>query len=242
MILHTLHYIHKGLQELKQTMSTETLENFNKLNKDFTWYVSGPMTNYPDFNYPLFRQVTKEMRDQGFTVIDPSENDNGSSHRGWEFYIRMDLKNLMDCHAVVVLPGWETSKGANLEVSTARALSMPIYSYPNFDLVGSSEIKVEHEPNKVTESIIDEAKRIVGGDRQNSYGHPYNDFSRTATMWSGLLSEKLAPGQTIKPEEVGMMMVLLKMSRHMNKKKRDNLTDAHGYLITVDMVENYKAE
>jgi hypothetical protein len=80
---------------------------------------------------------------------------------------------------------------------------------------------------------LEEALRLTTGDRQNSYGHPLQDFTRTAELWTALLG--LPPG-TITPERVGMMMCLLKLSRQMNRRKRDNLVDAAGYINCINMV------
>lgn len=80
------------------------------------------------------------------------------------------------------------------------------------------------------ENILQEADRLVNGDRQNSYGRPLDDFQRTAKIWSGIL------GVDVSPQQVGMCMVGLKLSRLCNKQKRDSLVDIAGYAQTVHMV------
>lgn len=106
--------------------------------------------------------------------------------------------------------------------------SLPSYLIPTLTAPSSSE---------PSESPLEEALRLTTGDRQNSYGHPTEDFSRTAGMWNSLLSLQRRP---ITPEEVGMMMVLLKLSRQQNKPKRDNLVDAAGYINCVNMIVEAK--
>ena len=81
------------------------------------------------------------------------------------------------------------------------------------------------------ESILDEAKRIVHGERGENYGHPFEDFSRTAKIWSAIL------GKDITPEQVALCMVGLKISREVNRPKRDNIVDGAGYFETLDMVK-----
>lgn len=81
------------------------------------------------------------------------------------------------------------------------------------------------------ESILDEAKRIVHGDRGENYGHPFEDFSRTAKIWSAIL------GVTVEPEQVALCMIGVKISRECNRPKRDNIVDGAGYFETLDMVK-----
>lgn len=87
------------------------------------------------------------------------------------------------------------------------------------------------EPN---ESPLEEALRLTTGDRQSAYGHPLEDFSRTAGLWTALLGAKLR--SPITPEEVALAMVCVKMSRQQNKAKRDNIVDMAGYVNCLHMV------
>lgn len=82
------------------------------------------------------------------------------------------------------------------------------------------------------ESSVDEARRIVLGERNTAYGNPKDDYVKTAKIWSGLLAHKLKADIT--PEEAILLMVGLKLSREMHGHKRDNIVDAHGYLICYD--------
>ncbi len=86
------------------------------------------------------------------------------------------------------------------------------------------------------ESILQEAQRLVHGDRGESYGHPIEDFGRTAKMWSAIL------GFEVPVEKVALCMVALKMSRQCNKPKRDNWTDMAGYAETGYMVDQAKGD
>jgi hypothetical protein len=87
-------------------------------------YVSGPMTGIPEWNFPAFQAASDTLRAAGYEVIDPSRHGAGAGT--WESYLRRDLVEMLDCDGVALLPGWQGSKGANLEVFVAEALSMPI--------------------------------------------------------------------------------------------------------------------
>ncbi len=92
-------------------------------------YVAGPMSGISEHNYPQFREIAKLLRDQGYEVFNPAENNDGGVSQGRAFYMRIDIPALMASEAVVVLPGWQESRGANLEVWVAIDLDMPVYRY-----------------------------------------------------------------------------------------------------------------
>lgn len=89
------------------------------------YYVSGPMTGIPEFNFPAFAAKTAELRAEGLTVVSPHEVAGDLGHP-WDYYLRKDIRALMDCTHVVLLDGWEASRGARLEVHIARALGMTV--------------------------------------------------------------------------------------------------------------------
>lgn len=89
-------------------------------------------------------------------------------------------------------------------------------------------------------NCADEATKLVLGDRNASYGDPDDDYAKTAKMWSGLLIHKLRPGEEITAKEALLMMALLKISREEFRHKRDNIVDAHGYLLCYEWVESGK--
>lgn len=79
-------------------------------------------------------------------------------------------------------------------------------------------------------NVLEEANKLVHGDRNADYGHPLDDFSKTAAMWTAIL------GHPVSPEQVGLCMCAVKISRQLNKPKADNLIDLAGYAETVNMV------
>lgn len=85
--------------------------------------------------------------------------------------------------------------------------------------------------HKLHESVLTEAEGLVHGARNAAYGHPLDDFSRTAGMVSAMLGHKLT--EPLTAEEVGMFMCCVKLSRQVNAPKRDNLVDLAGYAETV---------
>lgn len=89
------------------------------------FYLSGPMSGIEDFNFPAFHAEAKRLRELGHEVINPAEV-NAEHGLPWETYLRRDIKALCDCEGVALMPGWEVSKGAHLEVHVAHRLGMVI--------------------------------------------------------------------------------------------------------------------
>ncbi len=84
------------------------------------------MTGVKDHNFPAFDAAAKHIRTRGHDVINPAEFEPAFPDMTWEDFLRRDLKYLLECEAVAVLPGWEKSKGASLEAHVAQALGMPV--------------------------------------------------------------------------------------------------------------------
>ncbi|AID58944.1 hypothetical protein PBI_GAIA_125 [Mycobacterium phage Gaia] len=90
-------------------------------------YVSGPMSKRKDYNFPKFHAVAAELRAQGKEVVNPAElAHNDDLTKDWSFYVREDLRAMLDCDEIVLLPGWRGSKGARLELRVAKALGMRV--------------------------------------------------------------------------------------------------------------------
>lgn len=90
-------------------------------------YLCGPMTGLPDFNRPAFNQAAQALRESGYDVFNPVGN-GVPADAPWGMHMRADIRALMDCRALAVLPGVEASKGAQLEIHIAKVLDMPIAS------------------------------------------------------------------------------------------------------------------
>ena len=92
-------------------------------------YLSGPMTGIDEFNFPAFREAARTLRQAGYRVASPHENIPMLG-REWTYYIRRDLLLLLErCDTLVLLHGWEASRGARLELHVAQHLDYPIYLY-----------------------------------------------------------------------------------------------------------------
>jgi hypothetical protein len=73
------------------------------------------------------------------------------------------------------------------------------------------------------ENILQEALRLTSTERRNDYGHPKEDFKRTAAVSTILL------GKEITPSDVVLILIAMKLSRNAHQYKRDTLVDVAGY-------------
>jgi hypothetical protein len=87
-------------------------------------YVAGPMTGYENFNYPAFHEAAKLLRYHGYEVVSPAELNDQSVD--WVSAMKTDIAALVHCGIVFVLPGWEKSKGTNIELLLATLLGIEI--------------------------------------------------------------------------------------------------------------------
>lgn len=88
-------------------------------------YLAGPMSGIEHYNIPAFIETAEAIRGQGHIVFCPTELGTRDL-RTWEAYVARDTEKLVACDAVAVLPGWEESRGALLEVFAARVYDKPV--------------------------------------------------------------------------------------------------------------------
>lgn len=99
-----------------------------------TIFISGPMSGLPDFNYPAFHEAGEYLHAKGEIFFSPAHDWMGKERqpptpeeeKPWEHYMRKSLKMLLDCDRILMLPGWEKSRGATIEKELAIILNMQI--------------------------------------------------------------------------------------------------------------------
>jgi len=121
-------------------------------------YLAGPMSGIPAFNYPAFDEAAAELRKMGYKITSPAEMDdpevakvalesplgelgdgmvvNGECHT-WGDFLSRDVKLLADeCGGIILLPGWEKSKGARLECFVAIQCGYDCYFwFPEYKIL-----------------------------------------------------------------------------------------------------------
>lgn len=185
-------------------------------------YLAGPMTGKEQDNFPAFFEREEALTEIGYHVVNPATHGTGEA---WDYYLRKDVKLLLECEGVAVLPGWQASKGASLEVHIAQTLGMPIIDAYTLATVDPFE----------SQTILEEAIRLTSQDRNQDYGHPLDHHTATAVVIDALLRRAGWSGPPLTARDWQRFIIADKLVRDTERPKRDNEVDIAGYARTMEM-------
>lgn len=77
--------------------------------------------------------------------------------------------------------------------------------------------------------VLEEAKRLITGDRNKSYGSATENFTNIAKIWNVQFGHMLKDGYEFTAGQVGEAMISVKLARAIAQPKRDNYVDMAGY-------------
>lgn len=115
-------------------------------------YIAGPMRGIPEHNFPLFNFTADRLRQRGHQVINPVDIgekhfQNDTSKTTQHEFITKDILELLTCDALAVLPGWEKSCGASIEVAIAKVLGFIFYDeFGEMTTIGDVTISQSYGP------------------------------------------------------------------------------------------------
>ena len=105
-------------------------------------YIAGPIAGVPDFR-ERFAAAVPAVEALGYEVVNPCDitpvdhegecppgydpGGDASGHTSSACFMRADLRVLLDCDAIYLLPGWFRSRGARVEAQVARACGLRIF-------------------------------------------------------------------------------------------------------------------
>jgi nucleoside 2-deoxyribosyltransferase len=83
-------------------------------------YLAGPMSGYRHHNFPAFWAAEAALR-KNWRIVSPAKKgdltkDLSNSKKTYAEYMRRDVQMLGQCDAIILLPGWEKSRGACFEL------------------------------------------------------------------------------------------------------------------------------
>ena len=86
-------------------------------------------------------------------------------------------------------------------------------------------------------NILAKADELVNGDRAKDYGHPLDNHSVTAEMFSAFVARKYGLNVTFQAEDVAVFNMVQKIARLSNSPGHmDSLVDIAGYAATYQMI------
>lgn len=110
-------------------------------------YIAGGMTGIELEGWPAFEAAAIKWRAAGWDIVTPTEIDEAVGMvdversttfgaimsvtlRGtitWEQILKIDLAVIDTCDAIILLPGWEKSRGARRELAHALSLGLEVH-------------------------------------------------------------------------------------------------------------------
>jgi hypothetical protein len=112
-------------------------------------YVAGPMSGYPEFNFPAFFSAADKLKSEGWTVFNPAAKDQEveldptavktgdaalAVAKGFDFReaYMWDLDKVVNGDGIYMLKGWEQSPGARGEHAAAVVMQK---HYPDYQII-----------------------------------------------------------------------------------------------------------
>lgn len=113
-------------------------------------YIAGPMSGYPEFNFPAFNKAESILK-CAYEVFNPAKKDleqdldkeayaqgdkDLAQKTGFDFreaYL-WDVARVIESNAIYMLPGWQYSPGASGEHAVAVAMK---HHFPSYEILYS---------------------------------------------------------------------------------------------------------
>lgn len=102
-------------------------------------YLAGKYSGDVKKNVEDAQKIAAKLWDMGFAVICPHTNsayfEEVCQVAQYDSFVKGYMEILSVCDAMVLLPGWETSTGANMEKRYADKYGIEVFEYPNLPQV-----------------------------------------------------------------------------------------------------------
>ena len=133
-------------------------------------YLAGPMRGLPGWNFDAFDAAEQRWRQAGHHVFSPATiaralgytwgqtapvepgTPEGNCHL--RHVLQSDISCLMHSDSIALLPGWENSRGATVEVAVAQFLGLPFFD-------AETMLMMEVEPKKTPWADLKSANQYI---------------------------------------------------------------------------------
>lgn len=112
-------------------------------------YIAGPMSGYPEFNFPAFYAKEEYFRELGYEVFNPANKEQEkeidaeafavgdakkANDAGFDFRdcYTWDVNKVIEADAIYMMTGWQYSPGACGEHAVAVAMKR---HYPEYQII-----------------------------------------------------------------------------------------------------------
>lgn len=123
----------------------KVISQFEDTQKEYDYYIAGPMTGYEDHNSPAFHEAEDHLEEfYSAACFNPAKNFGGDTGLSWETYLRSDIQAIAKSRNIYLLQGWRQSRGACFEYLVAKTLGLGIEKQGNHFLSGKMPILNEN--------------------------------------------------------------------------------------------------
>lgn len=109
-------------------------------------FISGPMSGYEKYNFPKFDEIEEKLVSFGYEVVNPArisrrykEKDVKSDRSVYDKMVQEQIAAEKSCDAILLLNGWQKSKGVRRELELALLANMEVFLESDMDKL--SDIK-----------------------------------------------------------------------------------------------------
>jgi len=126
------------------------MQRSSKIMKPKVYYIAGPMSGYPEFNFPAFYKAAEMFQRHGYRTYNPANKElenhvavdnnmedgdrDGLMADGFDFRATFtwDCIHVIKANGIYMLSGWEKSHGARAEHAVAVAMQA---CYPEYQIM-----------------------------------------------------------------------------------------------------------
>ena len=92
-------------------------------------YISGAIEHLDlEERKKAFKEAELCLRSNLYEPINPF-NNGVDVNADWREHMKVDIKNLLDCDYILMLEGWELSKGCKLEFDVATSCGIKVLNF-----------------------------------------------------------------------------------------------------------------